>query len=86
MSEAQPKPSDTCLSMCVYVCVRSTKPYMHKKGTLKTFGEDKKKPMRDHTSTYFYLFIIRIILKSTEKRAGWGGRVTGMGGWGGVKE
>lgn len=23
--------------------------------------------MRDHTSTYFYLFIIRITLKSTEK-------------------
>lgn len=39
---------------------------MHKKGTLRTFGEDKK-PMRDQTSTYFYLFIIRITLKSTEK-------------------
>jgi len=59
---------------------------MHKKGTLRTFGEDKK-PMRDQTSTYFYLFIIRITLKSTEKlgRLGKKGQgqeeVAGQGRW-----
>lgn len=55
--------------MFEYVCICASdlqNQYMHKKGTLRTFGEDKK-PMRDQTSTYFYLFIIRITLKSTEK-------------------
>ena len=45
----------------------------------KTFGEDKK-PMRDQTSTYFYLFIISITLTSTEKLGGLGRE----GGWGWV--
>lgn len=64
--EALPKPSHTCLSMCAYAHLICKTFYMHKKGTLRTFGEDKK-PMRDQTSTYFYLFIIRVTLKSTEK-------------------
>lgn len=33
--------------------------------------------MRDKTSTYFYLFIVRITLKSTEKL----GREENRGGW-----
>lgn len=55
--------------MFEYVCTCASdlqSLYMHEKGTLKTFGEDKK-PMRNQTSTYFYLFIIKITLKSTEK-------------------
>lgn len=65
--------------MCVYVHLICQTFYMHEKGTLKTFGEDKK-PMRDQTSTYFYLFIIRITLKSTEK-LGRLGREGDRGGW-----
>lgn len=39
--------------------------------------------MRDQTSTYFYLFIIRITLKSTEKVGRLGAEGDG-GGWGWV--
>lgn len=39
------KPGDACLSMCAPVRLICKTFYMHKKGTLKKFGKDKK-PMR----------------------------------------
>lgn len=60
---------------------------MHEKGTLKHLVKTKK-PMTDQTSTYFYLFIIRIILKSTEKlgRLGREGEGDGWRRAGGVEQ
>lgn len=57
-----------CMFEYVCTCVSELQNLLHaRKRYPKTFGEDKKKTMRDQTSTYFYLFIIRITLKSIEK-------------------
>lgn len=60
------KPRDESFSLCTGELLTCQTFYMHEKGTLKTFGEDEK-TYGDQTSTYFYLFIIRVTLKSTEK-------------------
>lgn len=83
------KPSCACLSTCAHVRLICKTFNMHEKGTLKHLvkTKKKKKTMRDQTSTYFYLFIIRITLKSTEKlgRLGREGEGDGWRRVGGVK-
>lgn len=70
------KPNHTGMSMCLLVCIWSAKPFTCTKRYPKNIWW-RQKPMRDKTSTYFYLFIVRVTLKSTEKL----GREENRGGW-----